>query len=445
MHRWDYFKEDTPYRLDGVTAGASTTLTGFQRAEPYHGSSPGWFGNLYTTRKTWAVNARMTYVGGRRNFILDELAAGSTRFGAINRQVLVRGDARRPVTAGDFSISLFPGEHFTIVNNTSVHSTRIDGNSAYTEFDNALQQGNTLSFNFLGIRAVANATDANFRAARWLGFYAGYHFTDRTIRVVESLALPPVPGTRNVYEQENRLHAGLAGIRLSPVRPLSINLDAEVGRADGPFTPVSERNYHALSGRVQYRTRRLTLSTAYKQNYNNNSVTLFAHSAKARNYSANASWAARTWFSLDAGYTKLHLDTISGLAFFAGLPRPTLVTGQNSLYIANIHSGNFGARFGLGKRIDLYAGYAITKDTGDGRGAAVPSGVTDPVSQVLLSAQTFPLTYQTPLARVSVRLHAKLRWNAGWQFYRYHEEFGLLGAFQNYRAQTGYTSLLWSF
>ncbi len=40
MRRWDYYKEDTPYRLDG--AG----LTNFYRAEPIHGASPAWLANL---------------------------------------------------------------------------------------------------------------------------------------------------------------------------------------------------------------------------------------------------------------------------------------------------------------------------------------------------------------------------------------------------------------
>jgi hypothetical protein len=59
--------------------------------------------------------------------------------------------------------------------------------------------------------------------------------------------------------------------------------------------------------------------------------------------------------------------------------------------------------------------------------------------------QTFPLTYHSPLARVSIRITPKIRWNAGWQFYRYREEFGVIGYLQNYRANTGYTSVLWSF
>jgi hypothetical protein len=36
-------------------------------------------------------------------------------------------------------------------------------------------------------------------------------------------------------------------------------------------------------------------------------------------------------------------------------------------------------------------------------------------------------------------------WNAGWQFCNYHEQFGVLGYLQNYRANTGYSSVLWSF
>ncbi len=65
--------------------------------------------------------------------------------------------------------------------------------------------------------------------------------------------------------------------------------------------------------------------------------------------------------------------------------------------------------------------------------------------QSLYDAQTFPLTYQTSLLRLSVKVTAKLRYNVGYQYYGYHEDFGLLAVDQSYRAHTGYTSLLWSF
>jgi hypothetical protein len=176
--------------------------------------------------------------------------------------------------------------------------------------------------------------------------------------------------------------------------------------------------------------------------YNVNApVVLSAYSSHSRNYSANASWAPKVWFALDAGYMKLHLDTVSGIAYFAGTR--TLQEG-NSLYLSNVHAGNFGMRLAVAKRADVYLGYTITKDTGDGRATAT-SGVTDPAGALLASVQTFPLAYQSPLGRVSVRITPKLRWNVGWQFYNYHEEFGLLGYYQNFHAQTGYTSVSWAF
>jgi hypothetical protein len=201
---------------------------------------------------------------------------------------------------------------------------------------------------------------------------------------------------------------------------------------------------------VSYRTRKVQLSTSYKQVYNVNApVSFSAYSSHSRNYSANASWAPKDWFALDASYMKLHLDTISGIAYFAGTGRATLQSG-NSLYVSNVHAANFGARFAVAKRADVYVGYTITKDTGDGRAAAVvnvldPTTGASPAAALLDSVQTFPLAYQSPLGRVSLRITPKLRWNAGWQFYNYHEQFGVLGYYQNFHAHTGYTSVTWAF
>ena len=150
--------------------------------------------------------------------------------------------------------------------------------------------------------------------------------------------------------------------------------------------------------------------------------------------------------ALDASYTRLHVDTAGSLAFFAGTgARATLYSGYSSIYLSNIHSGNVAARFSIGKRTGLYLGYNITRDPGDGRSAAVPPDVTDPIQQVFTAVQTFPLSYQAPMARVSVRIAPKIQWNAGWQFYKYHQDFSLLSYLPNYHANTGYTSVSWSF
>ena len=49
------------------------------------------------------------------------------------------------------------------------------------------------------------------------------------------------------------------------------------------------------------------------------------------------------------------------------------------------------------------------------------------------------------MGRVSIRITEKVRWNAGWQFYNYAEQFHLFTYNQNFRAHTGFTSVLWSF
>jgi len=448
LHRWEDFKEDTPFAFNGPSGGNNptdlTTLSSFQRTAPYHGTTPGWLANLHTDRKKWAANGRFTYAGGRRDYILDETAIGTNSIGLNqSRQIVVGGDASRPVTTGDLSVTVLPTQRLSIVNNSSLYDTRITGNSEYLEYDPASATTSILFFNFLGMRAITNSTAANFRASKRLTFRGGYQYSDRLIRSNEYLNILPDGPESIVAEQTNHTRSGLLGVRWQPIQPLTVNLDAEISRADRPFYPISDRNYHALSGRIQYRKKSLLLSTGYRENYNNNSIQITAYSSRARSYFADASWTARSWMAFDASYSRLHLDTIGGLAFFTSSSLAQLDQTQ-SVYISNIHAGNLGVRFVLRKLADLYTGYSITRDVGDGR-SAPSSVVTDPVSGFLMPVQTFPLSFQSPLARVSIKINNRLRWNAGWQYYRYREDFGLITINQNYRAQTGYTSLLWSF
>lgn len=449
QRRWEFFKDDSQDNGAGtppapISPTDGTTLQQFSRSEPYHGYTPGWLGNLFTNRKRWGVNARITYVSGRGDFALNEFASGLNLGSPANRQILVSGNAERPDTAGNFGINLYPTDQLTITNNSSVHSTRVVGDSSYTEFDNAIGLGTTVNFRYWGIRTVANSTDLNYRLTPWIGFYAGYDYSDRLITTREALVLGG-PFLSFVYPRSNHLHAGTLGVQIRPKRPLTIRLEGEVGRDNLPLTPISAGNYHTLNGRVEYRTPKLQLSAAYSQIYNVNAPLPYsAYSSHSRDYSANASWSPKDRFSLDASYSKLHLDTVSGLAFFVGFP---VAIGQSFPYeyLSNIQAANLGVHLGLPRRADLYIGYSITKDDGDGRSSAVPPGTTNPTQVLFDSVQTFPLDFQSPLARLSIRITPKIRWNAGWQFYNYHEQFGLLGYVQNYHANTGYTSVLWSF
>jgi hypothetical protein len=446
LHRWEYFKDDTSDNLSAPEAGSPTdpsVLTAFTRAQPYRGRTPGWLVNLAGERKWIALNGRFTYAGGRGDFVQNETALGIDRFAnPQNVQTVVTGNGDRPVISGEANITLFPSSRLSFTNNTSVSDTRMTGNNFYEQLDNATSALQTVNFQFLGVRLIANSTDLRYRLSKKLDLFTGFRYSDRQLRSTEDEAILGSPFQGISAEQNNKLRAGVAGVNWTPVRDLRLHLDTEIGNNSNPFTPIGLKNYYVIRSRLQYRKKHYTLGGGYLDNYNNNSIQITDYSSHSTTYTANASWNAKSWISLDASYSKLHVNTAGGLTFFSGSPA-TLTDGE-SLYISNIHAGNLGLRFTLTRRADLYVGYNIARDTGDGRSSDSLQAAT-PAEELLYSVQTFPLTYQTPLFRLSVKLTAKLRYNLGYQYYEYHENFGLLFDNQSYRAQTGFTSLLWSF
>ena len=445
LRRWEFYKDDTPYTLGGSTLGLSpavgTTLTSFNRSEPMRGYTPGWLVALVTERRKFAVNGRFTYSAGQGNFVLGETAAGTGLLGTENRLVSTFGNAERPVATGDLNVSFFPTDRLTITNNTSFDNTRIVGNSYFEQFDLGSLSATTVNFQYLGMRLFTNSSDANFRATKKVNFFAGYRYAEREIRSIQSVTGPGTAFANVPYSQSDHVNAGVAGVNWIIAAPLRLHLQTEIGRNDNPFDPIGEKNYQAIDGRLQYKLKSVFAAAGYKEYYNNNSITLTSYSAHSRNYFANVSWAASSWLSIEAGYSKLHLDTAGGMAFFANVPRATLESGE-SIYISNIHGGNLGARISLRKHADLYIGYNITRDTGDGRSNLLTPGT---LPALLYNVQTFPLLFESPLVRLTIPITSKIKWNAGYQYYGYNEQFGLYSIRENYHANTGYTSVLWAF
>ena len=179
---WEFFRDDTS-DTSGASAGNnpsdSTQLTSFRRDQPYHGSTGNWRVHLLIDRsKLYSINGRFTYAGTRRNFIFDEAALGTDRFGgARNRQVFVAGNGTRPVLAANLTTTFNPTESLSIVNNTAFHHTRMNGDGTYEEVNNATALGSLIHFQFLGIQAVSTNTEANYpnfsslRAFRGISVY----------------------------------------------------------------------------------------------------------------------------------------------------------------------------------------------------------------------------------------------------------------------------------
>lgn len=433
MRGWEDFKEDFRINPQFDTGGGSAPTV---FSNPYHGTSPYWRVALFTDKKWFSMNGRFTYTGTQRAFISQQgsFLGGTPVFGL---QTVTVGTGHRPVATVNLTFSIFPTSKLSITNSTAIYNVRTEGNAEFLQINNGTGAVQSQNFLYLGIRTITNQTDLNYQAVKWLGFFAGYHYSDRFMRNVLDPSLPN-------YDRTSILNAGVFGVRIRPVQPLTIVLDGEVGRSNEPFTPKSDRNYQALNARAQYKHKSLMASAYVQSNYNNNSIVLTSYSSHARTYAVNTSWTPRRWLSFQADYSKLHLDTLGGISFFDS---GTLLTGQESLYISNLHTGNLGIQFTLGKHVNLYAGYSHVEDAGDGRSQATGSGFGPTIPEFQI-AQTFPMRFQSPLARLSVKLTNRVRWNVGYQYYGYHEEFFTGQSFlpdHAYRAQTGYTSLLWSF
>ncbi len=447
---WELFKDDTasagiPVDPSGTNLTDRNSLSFLRRDEPVRGRTPFWRLNLHTdATATFTVQGKFTHSDGQRDFVFDEFARGTDRFGSgRNRQVLLSGTGGRVVTTGYLTLGWRPTPQWTLTNQSGYSHSRMEGDGRYSELNNGTAGAALVAFQQLEIRNISNTSEAIWQPRKWVGLFGNYHFSERRIRSAEALDLE-LPSALRPIEQFNQLRAGTGGIRLQPLKPLRISLSGEVGRNDRPFYQTSDKDYHAWNARVQYRVPKFNLASDFRSFTNTNSASLFIHSSAGRSWSATGGWSPRPGVQFDAGYSYLHLDTLSGLAYFANFE---LVESDKAYYLSNIHSIHAGVQVQIRKRVDLYAGYVRTQDRGDGRAlatATAPQAVlrVAETAPFFAGAQVFPVAYQAPLARVSVVLHRNLRWNFGWQYYDYAET---LLAGQNYSAHTGYVSLSYSF
>ena len=443
MRGWEDFKEDNgfsraPGGVPGFPQTANATLLALTKADPYHGTNPYWRVAIFDTLgKTFNWNGRFTYTAGRRAFVLDESFLTAAGNATTTTRVINTGDAQRPVATGNLNLVFTPTSKLNISNGTALYNSRTQGNDTFVQVSPGAPT-RIVTYNYLGVRTLSNDTTLNYQWTKMVGMFATYHYSDRYIasREVTDNALIPA-------QQTDILNATQFGFRLRPVQALTVQLSGEVGRSNRPFTPVAPRNYNAINGRIQYRVKSFQVLATTNTDYNNNSVNIASYASHSRRYAADGSWNPRSWFSLDAGYSKMHLDTSGGIAYRVSPPAGTLITGERSLYFSNLHTIYSGIRFTVKDRIEIYAGLTRVEDKGDGRATAAGPAIGSPRA-IFEVVQTYPLTFQSPVGRVSVKVNNKLRWNAGYQYYGYRQEFNL-NPNLNYQANTGYTSLSYSF
>jgi len=495
--RWEYFKDDfsiaslvpgQPYAADflrgqpfdpSLEVTYPQAATAYSRSQPMHTANRGWFGNLVRNQKYWAVNARMTYSKGESTTSYYETESGASQasasvstgdgrtltgsnsgFGApVNAVTYMPGTGRRPLSAGDLSFSLFPSSKLTIMNSLSVQDNRYDGTG--NEF-RLLSNGSAIinrywTFHIASAR-VSDALDVNYHLNKWLAMNSEYRYTARWLD--NNLIRTGTTNSRDINSVANHMNAGTFGFRVKPSRShLSFSASGTLGRDNAPENPVSQARFHNIRARADYKAKRMRFGLAYRQVYNLNAPpsvfsqstgqllvgqTLDYYASHSRDLSATTSFEASRRLSFDVSYTKAHLDTLANLwAELTPAVSTTINTvstrGYLSQYITNLHTLSAMVRTNFSRGM-FYAGYVISRDTGDGR-QMQNLGLTDLAASYTATWSTYPMTYQAPLARLSIKISPKVQWNGGWEFYRYNQQFSSFGYQPYYRAHTGYTSL----
>ena len=321
MQALDNYKEDTVCGDGSPFLSLSPNVQrvdSLRRNEPIHGNTPVTSIAVRTENEhRIGFQGRYVYASGNRNFILSEdiMAVNSDLNLSSFRQTFIVGDAQRKQGNGDFTVTFMPADRWTISNTTSVNNTRISGDAAFVEVTASTNQYQ--DFEHLGIRHITNASEVNLRAHRKLGLYGAYRFSRRRIQTRENFFTTGFDFIGDLFEQSSDINSGVGGFRWRPRPELRVSFDAEFGKADLPFTPRSEKQFHSETLRLQWRKKGFLLGGSFKSRDNDNSATLINHSSTSRHFGFNGSWThPESRFTLDGGYTKLELDIASGIFNF---------------------------------------------------------------------------------------------------------------------------------
>jgi hypothetical protein len=157
---------------------------------------------------------------------------------------------------------------------------------------------------------------------------------------------------------------------------------------------------------------------------------------KSRIFSSSLDWTATSRFSVSAGYNYHWINSNAKLDYFFNNVQHPL---GNSLYFVRNNFFFVESVARVAPRVTLFTAYRINKDNGQGNRVADPTG--NPGTLIA----SYPMSFQSPEARLAVKLHQRLDWNVGYQYYNYNESTIVGPRPQNYHAHLPYTSLRFYF
>jgi len=392
---------------------------------------------------------RYIYLSGRSRYSFFEQATGRMSNGnvAVPETATARGEAKRPSSIGDIGVTLLATSKFRISNTFRFDNFRINGEEPLVDVLRQrtfaglpLATVTTTSFfaRTTRYRRFMNTIEADYQFSPSYSVHAGYRFTDRHIELA-NLDRTTTVATRS-EEVDNQTHAAIFGFKARPVKAWTIYFDGEHGNADSVFTRLANNDFTNLRIRNRINANsQISFNFAVITKDNTNPADVITSpnipfgtpagaldvSIKSRHFTSSVDWTPNGKFSLSSGYTHMRVSSIAGILLPIGGQRR--VGESQSFSRDNFFFFNVFVR--PMSRVTLYAGYHINKDNGQGDRVST--------SNVLL-IDSYPMSFQSPEARLTLRLNRVLDWNVGYTYYNYKDKFFPV---QNYHAHLPYTSL----
>jgi len=467
------FRDDSAID-QGVTPGinlnpAVASLTSFDRNEPARGSVNYTRFSLQTLiAKKLDITGRVIYSKAKQDYVSVESFTGlnwNTRITgfppsppAATPNILnlgqynLNGDSERPNWLGDVGLTWLATDKFRLSNTFKVETFEINGAALFADFFSLTRGTRTDTIGFSNrdvntrteYRKIQNTIEGDYQFNTDYSIHLGYRYGSRRIEeAISGFALNSNAPTPLVPEDEttnNTTHAILGGFKARPYKEWTLYFDAEHGTADNVFSRIGNYNYTNIRAKSRYKpTSRIALNLSVITKNNSNpseiagvSLEDFGVSVKSRIFSSSLDWTATSRFSIATGYNYHWINSNSKLDYFFNSVQHLL---GNSLYFVRNNFFYVESVSRITPRVTLFTAYRINKDNGQGNRVADPTG--NPGTLVA----SYPMSFQSPEGRLAIKLHHRLDWNVGYQYYNYNESTIVGPRPQNYHAHLPYTSL----
>ena len=454
-----YFKDDTSYAVNVTNPGNNGTnnsrIDSLLREIPTSGRH---FFTRFSAHRLFAkkvdLTGRLIYLSATSRFTLFEQVTGRLSNGnlAVPETFTAQGQAKRPSTVGDIGVTFLATSKLRISNTFRFDNFRINGSEPLLD---VLRQStvagvplatittNSFFSRTTNYRRFMNTAEVDYQLSPRYAFHVGYRFTDRHIELFHLDVTTSTSTEADVFD--NRTHSFIYGLKARPVKGWTIYFDGERGNADSVFTRLGNNDY--TNFRVRNRitpNSKLALNVSLVTKDNTNPSDVIDDPAvvppgtapdaldvriKIRNFSSSVDWTPTASVSVSGGYTHLRVTSIAGIL----LP----ISGQRRVGESQFFSRDNFFFFNVFarplSRVTLYGGYRINKDPGQGDRIS---------SSNVLLIDSYPMTFQSPEARVAVNLNRNVEWNFGYQYFNYRDRFFPI---QNYRTHLPYMSLRFYF